>query len=57
MDRLYRAALAEATASANASREHARRLIDAERDKAQAELDHQAVLLGEQIVARLLPTP
>ena len=40
-----------------ASREHARRLIDAERDKAQAELDHQAVLLGEQIVARLLPTP
>ena len=57
MDRLYRTALAAATADANASREQARRLIDAERDKALAELDQQAVLLGDQIVSRLLATP
>ncbi|MFN7677208.1 MAG: F0F1 ATP synthase subunit B' [Cyanobacteriota bacterium] len=57
MDRLYRAALAEATAAANASREQARREIDAERDKALAALDQQASLLSEQIVSRLLPTP
>ena len=57
MDRLYRAALAEATAAANASREAARRQIDVERDKALAELDHQAGVLSEQIVSRLLPTP
>jgi F-type H+-transporting ATPase subunit b len=57
MDRLYRAALAEATAAANASREAARRQIDAERDQALADLDQQASLLSEQIVARLLPTP
>jgi F-type H+-transporting ATPase subunit b len=57
MDRLYRAALAEATAAANASREQARRQIDAERDKAIAELEQQATVLGQQIVSRLLPTP
>jgi len=57
MDRLYRAALAEATSAANASREEARREIDAERDKAKAQLEQQAVALGQQIVSRLLPTP
>ncbi|MFN6338729.1 MAG: F0F1 ATP synthase subunit B' [Cyanobacteriota bacterium] len=57
MDRLYRSALAEATAAANASREQARRQIDAERDKATAELERQAATLGDQIVSRLLPTP
>jgi F-type H+-transporting ATPase subunit b len=57
MDRLYRAALAEATSAANASREEARREIDAERDNAKAQLEQQAVALGQQIVSRLLPTP
>lgn len=57
MDRLYRAALAEATAAANASREAARREIDAQRDTATAQLEQQAIALGDQIVSRLLPTP
>jgi F-type H+-transporting ATPase subunit b len=57
MERLYRAALAEATAAANASREEARREIDAERDNAKAQLEQQARALGQQIVSRLLPTP
>ncbi|MFM9073598.1 MAG: F0F1 ATP synthase subunit B' [Cyanobium sp.] len=57
MDRLYRAALAEATAAANASREEARREIDGQRDKAKADLEQQAFALGQQIVSRLLPTP
>jgi F-type H+-transporting ATPase subunit b len=57
MERLYRAAVAEATAAANASREAARREIDAEREKATAQLEQQAVALGNQIVSRLLPTP
>ena len=57
MDRLYRAALGEATAAANASREEARRQIDAERDKAKAQLEQQATVLSDQIVSRLLPTP
>ncbi|MFM7236263.1 MAG: F0F1 ATP synthase subunit B' [Cyanobium sp.] len=56
MDRLYRAALAEATAAANASREEARRQIDGERDKAKAELEKQAQALSTQIVSRLLPS-
>ena len=56
MDRLHRAALAEATAAANASREEARRQIDGERDKAKAELEKQAQALSTQIVSRLLPS-
>lgn len=57
MDRLYRAALAEATAAANASREEARREIDGQRDNAKAQLEQQAKALGQQIISRLLPTP
>ena len=57
MDRLYRAALAEATAAAKASREAARREIDSQRENAAAQLEQQAVALGNQIVSRLLPTP
>jgi F-type H+-transporting ATPase subunit b len=54
MDRLYRAALAEATADANASRERARREIDAERDKAMSALTKESEALGDLIVTRLL---
>jgi F-type H+-transporting ATPase subunit b len=54
VDRLYRAALAEATAEANASREKARREIDAERDTALSQLVKDADDLGELIVSRLL---
>ncbi|MFN9871281.1 MAG: F0F1 ATP synthase subunit B' [Cyanobacteriota bacterium] len=54
VDRLYRAALAEATAEANASRERARREIDAERDTALSQLVKDADDLGELIVSRLL---
>jgi F-type H+-transporting ATPase subunit b len=54
MDRLYRAALAEATADANASRERARREIDAEREKAMVQLSTEADGLGDLIVSRLL---
>jgi F-type H+-transporting ATPase subunit b len=56
MDRLYRSAVAEATAAANASREQARRQIDAERDQAIAALEQQSDVLADQIVSRLLPT-
>lgn len=54
VDRLYRAALAEATAEANASRESARRQIDAERSNALSQLVKDADDLGELIVSRLL---
>jgi F-type H+-transporting ATPase subunit b len=54
VDRLYRAALAEATAEANASREQARRQIDAERDAAMSQLTKDADALGDLIVSRLL---
>jgi F-type H+-transporting ATPase subunit b len=56
MDRLYRSALAEATADANTSRERARREIDAERDKAMTQLSTEAEGLGDLIVSRLLAT-
>ncbi|MFM7392881.1 MAG: F0F1 ATP synthase subunit B' [Cyanobium sp.] len=54
VDRLYRAALAEATAEANVSRENARRLIDTERNTALSQLVKDADDLGELIVSRLL---
>jgi F-type H+-transporting ATPase subunit b len=54
MDRLHRAALAEATAESNASRERARREIDAERDQAMAQIHRDADTLGDLIVTRLL---
>ena len=54
MDRLYRAALAEATAAANASREQARREIDGERTRALAQLQGDADQLAGLIVDRLL---
>jgi F-type H+-transporting ATPase subunit b len=54
MDRLYREALAAATADANAQREKARRDIDAEREKAMASLKHEADGLADLIVSRLL---
>jgi F-type H+-transporting ATPase subunit b len=54
VERLYRAALAEATAEANASRESARRQIDTERNTALSQLVKDADDLGELIVSRLL---
>jgi F-type H+-transporting ATPase subunit b len=54
MDRLHRAALAEAMAESNASRERARREIDAEREQAMGRLREEADKLGELIVSRLL---
>lgn len=54
MDLLHRAALSEATAEANASRERARRQIDAERDQAMTRLSVEAEKLGDLIVSRLL---
>jgi F-type H+-transporting ATPase subunit b len=54
VDRLYRAALAEATAEANVSRENARRQIDTERNTALSQLVKDADDLGELIVSRLL---
>jgi F-type H+-transporting ATPase subunit b len=57
MDRLYREALAVATAEANASREQARREIDIQRDQAMAQLHKDADKLGDLIVTRLLATP
>jgi F-type H+-transporting ATPase subunit b len=57
MDRLYREALALATAEANASREQARREIDAQRDQAMTQLNMDADKLGDLIVSRLLATP
>lgn len=53
-DRLYRDALAAALADANASREHARRAIDSERDQALGQIRTDADQLGELIVQRLL---
>ena len=56
MDRLYREAMAMATADANASREQARREIDVERDQAVTKLNASADQLGALIVSRLLAT-
>ncbi|MFY8150416.1 MAG: F0F1 ATP synthase subunit B' [Prochlorococcaceae cyanobacterium] len=53
-DRLYREALAAATADANASRENARREIDAQRETALTQLQGDAAKLGDLIVERLL---
>ena len=53
-DALYREALASATADANASREQARREIDAQRDSALSQLKTDADKLGDLIVDRLL---
>jgi F-type H+-transporting ATPase subunit b len=55
MEQLHRVALSEATAAANASREAARREIDAEREKALSLLGTEAKSLGQMIVDRLLP--
>jgi F-type H+-transporting ATPase subunit b len=55
-DRLYRDALAEAQAESIASREKARRQIDAERETALGQLRQQADSLADQIVDRLLAT-
>ena len=53
-DKLYREALALATAEANASREEARREIDSQRDSALSQLKSDADKLGDLIVERLL---
>jgi len=53
-DKLYREALATATAEANASREQARREIDAQRESALGQLKGDAEKLGDLIVDRLL---
>ncbi len=53
-DKLYREALALATAEANASREQARREIDSQREVAFAQLKSDAEKLGDLIVERLL---
>ncbi len=53
-DQLYREALALATAEANASREHARREIDSQRDAALNQLKADSDKLGDLIVERLL---
>ncbi len=53
-DQLYREALALANAEANASREEARREIDAQREKALIQLQSDANKLGDMIVERLL---
>ncbi|NDG75370.1 MAG: F0F1 ATP synthase subunit B' [Synechococcaceae bacterium WB8_1B_136] len=53
-DKLYREALALATAEANASREQARREIDAQRESAMSQLKGDADKLGALIVDRLL---
>jgi len=53
-DKLYREALALATADANASREKARREIDSQRDAALSQLKKDSSKLGELIVERLL---
>lgn len=53
-DKLYREALATATAEANASREQARREIDAQREAALGQLKGDADKLGDLIVDRLL---
>ena len=53
-DTLHREALATATAEANASREAARREIDAQRESALGQLKGDAEKLGDLIVDRLL---
>jgi len=53
-DRLYREALALAQSEANASREQARREIDAQRSDAMASIRGDADKLADQIVDRLL---
>jgi len=53
-DKLYREALAAATADANASRDQARREIDAQRESAMSQLKADADKLGDLIVDRLL---
>jgi F-type H+-transporting ATPase subunit b len=53
-DKLYREALAAATADANAAREQARREIDAQRESAMSQLKSDADKLGDLIVDRLL---
>ena len=53
-DKLYREALALATAEANASREKARREIDSQKDSALTQLKADADNLGNLIVERLL---
>ena len=53
-DKLYREALAATTADANASREQARREIDAQRESAMSQLKSDADKLGALIVDRLL---
>ena len=53
-DKLYREALALATSEANASREKARREIDAQRENALNQLKTDADNLGDLIVERLL---
>ncbi len=53
-DRLYREALALATAEANASREAARREIDSQRESALNQLKIDSEKLGDLIVQRLL---
>ncbi|MEB3172267.1 MAG: F0F1 ATP synthase subunit B' [Cyanobacteriota bacterium] len=54
MDRLYREALAATQAEAIATREQARREIDAQRDAAMATLTADADQLGDLIVSRLM---
>ncbi len=53
-EKLYKEALALATAEANASRESARREIDSQRDSALTQLKEEAEQLGNLIVDRLL---
>ncbi len=53
-DKLYREALALATAEANASREKARLEIDSQRESALNQLKVEADNLGQMIVERLL---
>jgi len=53
-DKLYREALALATAEANASREEARKEIDSQRENALNQLRADSNKLGDLIVERLL---
>jgi len=53
-DKLYREALALATAEANASREEARKEIDSQRESALNQLKTDSDKLGDLIVKRLL---
>jgi F-type H+-transporting ATPase subunit b len=54
VDRLFREALALATAESNAIREKSRVEVEAEKTKAFAGIDTQAEKLGDLIVERLL---